>query len=495
MEWSRTTYQIWDYGQPALCQDNPITLRVNTILQSLLPYTHRTNIHLRTVVINDPITINAYALPAGYVFITTGMLDLLGSRDELAFVLAHELGHINGKHGIRQVRDQERAANRQLWLGVLGQFVTTVADAAAGAYAQQGVHNAAAGARIEPNVAQLVVPLTEMGVSTAITLAEISLTEAAFRGYGLAREQQADRLGIIYVKSSGLYNPAAALTVIRRLEMLERLSGQGQEQAKRVHGYAATLNAHPPAKERLQRARIVVSQLDSTPAQEKNPDGNAPAALTKAVGPNQEGPEVLPVTTEDAWIAVSRLVMSLHGFSIQGIAAANRDEHKIKLNMAGDRYFPMTVSVQVKKAEPAGAEVTVWSEMQDHAWWPTEIMLQLKAELGLASYRCLENVFPDAKQTCEHCHHLKDSPDKVYECLVKSIPWAQKASVRAIGLLRYSVAEGFDSVGIRLATLPDANGQCCLQIRQGLMSGGTKQPERFVLNILKQNGYSFNKLE
>lgn len=46
---------------------------------------------------------NAFALPGGYVVVTTGMLNLVDRPEELLGVLAHELAHVQQKHCIRTV--------------------------------------------------------------------------------------------------------------------------------------------------------------------------------------------------------------------------------------------------------------------------------------------------------------------------------------------------------------------------------------------------------
>ena len=47
---------------------------------------------------------NAFALPGGIVFVTDDMLELLQGRDDvLVGVLAHELGHVKRRHGMRLV--------------------------------------------------------------------------------------------------------------------------------------------------------------------------------------------------------------------------------------------------------------------------------------------------------------------------------------------------------------------------------------------------------
>jgi predicted Zn-dependent protease len=47
--------------------------------------------------------VNAAALPGGSVLVTTGLLDAVASENELAFVLAHELGHFAGRHHLRRL--------------------------------------------------------------------------------------------------------------------------------------------------------------------------------------------------------------------------------------------------------------------------------------------------------------------------------------------------------------------------------------------------------
>ena len=47
--------------------------------------------------------VNAFAVPGGFVFITTGMLKFLQNEDELAAILGHEMGHMELRHGMSSV--------------------------------------------------------------------------------------------------------------------------------------------------------------------------------------------------------------------------------------------------------------------------------------------------------------------------------------------------------------------------------------------------------
>jgi predicted Zn-dependent protease len=57
----------------------------------------RPEIEYRVTVLNSPV-VNAFALPAGYLYVTRGLLALAGSEAELAGVLAHEMGHVTARH-------------------------------------------------------------------------------------------------------------------------------------------------------------------------------------------------------------------------------------------------------------------------------------------------------------------------------------------------------------------------------------------------------------
>lgn len=48
--------------------------------------------------------INAFAAPGGLILVTRGMVGLCAGEDELAAVLAHEIGHVQAKHGLRAIK-------------------------------------------------------------------------------------------------------------------------------------------------------------------------------------------------------------------------------------------------------------------------------------------------------------------------------------------------------------------------------------------------------
>ncbi len=53
--------------------------------------------HYRFYVLDtDPY--NAFAIPAGYIFINSGLLMAMENEDELAGILGHEIAHVNARH-------------------------------------------------------------------------------------------------------------------------------------------------------------------------------------------------------------------------------------------------------------------------------------------------------------------------------------------------------------------------------------------------------------
>lgn len=65
-------------------------------------------------------TINAFAMPGGEVFVFTGLVQNVGSEERLAAVLAHEIEHVEQRHGIRTL--YRRAGRMGLFAMVLGMF-------------------------------------------------------------------------------------------------------------------------------------------------------------------------------------------------------------------------------------------------------------------------------------------------------------------------------------------------------------------------------------
>ncbi len=88
----------------------------------LVPYVTRKEIpyHFNIVADKDN-TVNAFALPGGYVYFTEHMWLIL-TPDERAAVLAHEITHCDMRHGINEASNEQQryaldAAADRAWRG------------------------------------------------------------------------------------------------------------------------------------------------------------------------------------------------------------------------------------------------------------------------------------------------------------------------------------------------------------------------------------------
>ena len=168
-------------------------------------------------VLRDEQTVNAFALPGGPVFITRALLERLESEAQLAGVLAHEVGHVVGRHSAEQI------AKTQLGQGLVGAVGVATSDGSS-----QGAQQMAA------------------------FVAQMTLMK-----YGRAHELEADVLGVQIMSEAG-YDPRALIAV---MAILAKASG-GSRQPE-------FLSTHPDPGNRQERIRqeIATKFPDGVPGQ------------------------------------------------------------------------------------------------------------------------------------------------------------------------------------------------------------------------------------
>jgi predicted Zn-dependent protease len=163
--------------------------------------------------LKDRQTVNAFALPGGPVFMTRALYDKLPSDGQLAAVLAHEVGHVVGRHSAEQL------AKAQLTQGLTG----------AAAIAAYDPSNPAS--RNAPAVAAMVGQLLNLR-------------------YSRQDEYEADRLGVKYMVQAG-YHPDGMLKVQAVLESL----GQGGARPPEM------LSSHPDPGNRTNQVKDLIQEL------------------------------------------------------------------------------------------------------------------------------------------------------------------------------------------------------------------------------------------
>ena len=164
--------------------DEPANAYLRRIGKSLIPQglaLERVKWNFRAL--RDPQP-NAFALPNGSIYVTTGLLALVDNESQLAAVLAHELTHVMRRHTYQANRSARK------------KFLTMNVMAAIGAYAPGGIVGA---------------------VITVVTTVAPFIMVATIYGYSRDLEREADLKGIDMMISAE-YAPEEMVNVMKLLD-------------------------------------------------------------------------------------------------------------------------------------------------------------------------------------------------------------------------------------------------------------------------------------
>jgi len=151
---------------------------VDGVGQRIACVSHRPELEYHFVALEDD-SVNAFALPGGYIFITKGMLRKLSTEAQLAAILAHEMTHI-------VARDSSAVMSRQIGVSVLLSAVTSEKT---------------------PESVSMVVDLTHQILGLR---------------YSRDDEREADLAGLGYMVAAG-YNPYGMVESMQMLENQEQI--------------------------------------------------------------------------------------------------------------------------------------------------------------------------------------------------------------------------------------------------------------------------------
>ncbi len=188
-----------------IVRDKKVISYVEEIGKKVARVSHRSNLNYHFYVVDDE-EINAFALPGGYVFVNKGLIDKT-NRDELAFCIGHEIGHICARHSLKKLQ-------------------------------------ASLGFSLVLSLALGKPEYVDIRKALDIVYKLISL------GYSRQDELLADRLGILYAYRAG-FNPYAALT------LFEKLKKEGETNT------FVFLSSHPPVSVRIDNAKKVIKKLQN----------------------------------------------------------------------------------------------------------------------------------------------------------------------------------------------------------------------------------------
>jgi predicted Zn-dependent protease len=153
-------------------------------------------------------TYNAFATPAGHIFIYSGLLDAMDSEEELACILGHEISHVVCRHISQKIERSEKAN------------IATIAGVVA------GVLLGTAGASAAGN---------------ALTVGSVAAGQAYALAYSREDERQADQIGLNLLRKAG-YNGEGLLSTLKKLR------SKNWFDSNQVPTYLST---HPASEERM----------------------------------------------------------------------------------------------------------------------------------------------------------------------------------------------------------------------------------------------------
>lgn len=197
-----------------LVKDKKVLSLIKEIGKKLSRVSDRSYLNYEFFVLDAP-QINAFALPGGYIFVNKGTLDI-ANRDELAFVLAHEIAHVCARHSLKKL---QASLGMELILSL---------------------------ALRKPAYIDI-----KKGVSVLYKIVAL--------GYSRSDEFLADTLGVKYVSRAG-FEPSGAVTLLRKME---KEGGKGH--------LFVFLSSHPDIESRVENIQKELKKLNGTFSMENLP--------------------------------------------------------------------------------------------------------------------------------------------------------------------------------------------------------------------------------
>ena len=199
-------------------------------------------------------SVNAFALPGGYLGVHLGLIAVVGSNDELASVLAHELSHVTQRHIARSMDEQSKMTPWVIGSMILGAIAISK----------------------NPQAAQGLI----VGGQAAAIQSQLS--------YSRDMEREADRVGYGVLTDAG-YDPQGFVGMFAKLQQAAGVNDSG------AYPY---LRSHPLTTERIadMQARL---QLSNAPS--RTPTDLTQAMLAaRAKVMSQNSVEALKAWTQDS---------------------------------------------------------------------------------------------------------------------------------------------------------------------------------------------------
>ena len=173
-------------------------------------------------------SINAFALPGGYLGVHLGLISAVSNGGELASVLAHELSHVTQRHIARMMSQQGRQGPMVIGAMILGMLAASRTPSASGMSAANAVLVGGQAAAIQSQL-----------------------------NFSRDMEREADRVGYGVMTDAG-FEPQGFVTMFEKLQQAARLNDNGSFPYLRSHPMTTERIADAQARQQLLPARAPV---------------------------------------------------------------------------------------------------------------------------------------------------------------------------------------------------------------------------------------------
>ncbi|BBP05551.1 hypothetical protein TPL01_02900 [Sulfuriferula plumbiphila] len=194
------------YAEPAYYDDPELTDYLNNLGYRLVAASPENRLAFQFFVLRDH-TLNAFALPGGFIGVHTGLIEATQSESELAGVLGHEIAHVTQHHLARMIESRNQ--------GILPSLAALA-------------------------VAILAARSNPQAASAAIATVQATSIQKQLN-FSRANEREADRIGMQIMRGAG-FDPRAMATFFERLQKNSRLY---------ENNAPAYLLTHPLTSERI----------------------------------------------------------------------------------------------------------------------------------------------------------------------------------------------------------------------------------------------------
>jgi len=186
--------------------------------------------------------VNAFALPAGTIFVTAPILQMADSEAELAGVVGHEIGHVKARHAAERMEAQKRKQKKNIFTAIGGGLLGGAAGFGLGKLLCPPRDNAC------------LARAAALGAAGGVG-ATLLIQKYAFMANSREDEMESDRIGYRLATAAG-YSKDHVGDFYEKLLKIEQ---QAKAQGGGIGGLADAMSSHPPSRERV----IQIEELKS----------------------------------------------------------------------------------------------------------------------------------------------------------------------------------------------------------------------------------------